>query len=295
MPVFDELQPASFGDVKFPVREITVHGGIRYKLHEYPHRPGSKIEKLGRKAYEIDVAIPFHANLIGWPNLWPEGLSEIRTLGEAQFTRELFIPTIGAVPAVCVDWSQVMTAKVRSGEDVHLKFIEDTTNDFLFDALVQVTKVDLAGLLKNFEIAAEPVKPRPSLFDSISDLTLAISTVGDTVSDAANQVAAKVAQCKDLIETADRTLKILTRPDETAAPIIEALHDLWSALDTLERDIAETRTPLIPYVVPRTMSVGEISAALYRDGTRGAEIMQINPLPDPFLVKAGTTLQVYAE
>lgn len=294
MPVFDELQRARFGDVEFPVREISVHGGIRYKLHEYPHRPGSKIEKLGRKAYEIEVSVPFHANLIGWPNLWPEGLSEIRTLGEAQFTRELLIPTIGTVPAVCVDWSQVMSAKIRSGEDVRLKFIEDATSDFLFDALVQVTKVDLAALLKDFKIAAEKVTPRPTLFDSIDDLTLAISTVGDTASDAANQVAAKVAQCKELIETADRTLKVLTRPDETAAPIIESMRDLWVALDTLERDIAETRTPLIPYVVPRTMSVGEISDALYQDGTRGAEIMRINPLTDPFLVKAGTRLQVYA-
>ena len=295
MPVFDELQRASFAGVEFPVREITVHGGIRYKLHEYPHRPSAKIEKLGRKPYEIDVSGPFHANLIGWPDLWPDGLSAIRTLGESQATRELYIPTIGGVPAVCVDWSQVMSAKVRSGEDVHLKFVEDTTNDFLFDALVQVTKVDLASLLQDFRVAAEPVKPRPTLFDSIDSLTLAIASVGDTVTDAANQVGAKIAQCKELIETADRTLRVLSRPDETAQPIIDSLRDLWESMDTLERNATSVSTSLYPFTVPRTMSVSEISASLYGDGTRGVEIMSLNPITDPFQVRAGTVLQVYGE
>ena len=42
------------------------------------------------------------------------------------------------------------------------------------------------------------------------------------------------------------------------------------------------------------MTVSDISFDLYADGTRGAQIMSLNPMRDPFAVRSGTVLNVYA-
>lgn len=294
MALFDLLQRASFGGFQFPTRDVSVHGGIRHKLHEYPHQPSAKIEKLGRKPYEIEMVVPFHDNLIGWPDLFPTTLAEIRQLMESEVTKDLLIPTIGTIPAVLVDMSEKMSSKVRSGVEVTLKWVEDTATKVDFEDL-GVTSPDVAAELANFTVAAEAVKPRPSLFDSITSLTNSISAIRGEVELAANDVEAKINQCKELITTADRTLDVLRKPDEIAAPVVEAMRNLWEALDTFERNLQATGVPKIQYLVPRDMSVADISFALYEDGTRGAEIMSLNPMRDPFSVRSGTVLNVYAE
>lgn len=293
--LFDELQRASFGGVEFPTRDVSVHGGIRHKLHEYPHQPSAKIEKLGRKPYEIEMVVPFHNNLIGWPVLYPGGINSIRQLMEDEKTSDLLIPTIGTLPCVLVDITEKMSAKVRSGVEVTLKFIEDTLTTGLEVGVTSTAFVDLASQLADFTIAAEKVTPRPKLFDGITDLTNSISAIRGEVEMAANDVEGKILQCKALIDTADRTLDVLRKPDEIAAPIIEAMRNLWESLDTFERHLQGTGVPLITYVVPRDMTVSDISFDLYQDGTRGAQIMSLNPMRDPFAVRGGTQINVYAE
>ena len=296
MAVFDQLQKAEFAGVVFPVREVDVTGGIRYHLHEYPHSPSAKIEKLGRKPYEIRMSVPFHANLIGYPGLWPDRLQSLRAVWESQRSEDLVIPTIGTLKCVCVEWPTKAVATIRSGESADLRFIEDTTNEFLFDSLVSPTVDDIAAQLQDFTIAVDALnEPANDLFDSIKAITDSIASIKDTITDTSNQVVSKLAQLKALIETADATLQILQHPEQTVADVVNAQRELWDSADRLERDLLSQRAEIVLYTVPRTMSVGEIATALYGDASRGAEILSMNPIDDAFAIKAGTVLRVYAE
>lgn len=294
MAAFDSLQRASFIGVEFPVREVDCNGGIRYHVHEYPHAPGGKVEKMGRKPYEIRMTVPFHANLFGWKDLWPDSLQKLRASWEAERTGDLVIPTIGTLPCVCVDWPGKMRANVRSGEDFELRFIEDTENAFLFDALVQAAANDVAGAAVALQDAADEAEYKPSFLDSIAALTASIGNIKDQLQDVGGSVTSAISQIKDLVQTADDTASFLKNPSAEVVKILDAMHELWDAVDRLDRDIREERAPLIDFFVPRDMSIGEIAAQLYGDASRGGELLGLNPVPDAFAVRAGTSLRAYA-
>ena len=82
MPLFDNLERASFAGYAFPVSDVEVTGGLRDHVHEYPHSPGGAPEKLGRKLYEFSFTSPMLAGFPRYPKLWPETAASLRIVFE---------------------------------------------------------------------------------------------------------------------------------------------------------------------------------------------------------------------
>lgn len=130
------LPGASFAGFRFPIRELHVRGSLRHHLHEYPHSPGAALEGLGRRLYEFRMTAPFHETFRSYPKLYPETLASLRTIFDGGLAWDLVVPWIGTIQARCIEWTQHLVAKVQSGEDVELVFLEDRDEAFLIDKLV---------------------------------------------------------------------------------------------------------------------------------------------------------------
>lgn len=117
MPVFDQLQRASFFEIPFPVKSVHIRGRLRRHEHEYLRVPGALNEKLGRGLYMIEMEAVFDANIKGYGRLWPNSLGQLREIYEQELTGDLVVPTIGTIPAFITEWDQTAEmGRVRSGK-----------------------------------------------------------------------------------------------------------------------------------------------------------------------------------
>jgi len=306
MPAFDSLKRASFDGIEFPVRRMTVHGSLRFHVHEYPHTAGGQIETLGRKLYEIKMSVPMHATFPGYPDLWPVGLKRLRTLFENEETAKLYIPTIGEILAVCTDWPVTMDAKARSGEDAEFTFLEDQSSVFLVQGLIKTQAANIgnandqltavmvdvqtndpdtfAAIQDDLSAAGTPT----DIFSAIQDVANSIFAVRDQIDDFGLALESKILSLESLIEQADAVLS-----DPTLFRIHRALMDLWASADQLLQDLHQKNGELQSYRVPRTMAVSDISIAIYGDNSHGVELLQLNDIDDAFAVKPGSVVRYY--
>lgn len=294
MPVFDQLQRASFDGLEFPVRGVGIKGSYRHHDHEYLRTPGAVIEKLERGLYMVEMDAVFDVNVRGYGDLWPAGLAAMRSKFEQGITSALTIPTIGTIRAFMPEWDQSADmGKVRSGERCRLVFKEDQSQLFLSDAAAKVQQSSVAAsgeklavTLEDFELPEE----EQSVFDEIQDISNSILAIKDQGDLYGGLLAAKVEQLAGLIRAADETLESLKDP--VNHELLEALHELWEATVTLGQNLAESPRGPRTYTTPRQMTVGDVAAETQKLGGTddAARIMLNNSLPDPFAIPAGTRI-----
>lgn len=290
---FDQLLFASFDSIQFPVRKVTVKGGIREHSHEYPKVPGAASEKLGRKLYTISMNGPFYNNLLPpWDeSLWPGALSDLRDRFEEELTSDLLIPTIGTIKAFCTNWSQTMDARIRSGEDVELEFKEDQSSAFLLDGIINIKGTSLLAEGKSLEEIATAA----GLNDIFAELEAQIDGVTAIIGTAEMYSGAGQAKLAGLISTFDRldaTVGALNDPAN--ATLLEAYLNSWASAQALQQDLLRQQRPLIIYEVPTLMAVSDVSRAIYGDTSKATDILGLNPIEDAFAIRRGTVLRVYA-
>lgn len=309
MPAFDRLQRAAFARIEFPIEEVTVSGAIREHEHKYPHAPGAALEKLGRELYEIRMRAQFHDSFKGYPNLWPGSLAQLRSLYEAETTEDLVIPTIGTIRATCVRWTQTAAPKrARSGESVEFVFKEDLEQAFLVTSLVTTSRNtfsedtrDLSAEVQKLRDAGPGAFPTEaersfqlSIFDQIQQASNDILGLLDSVDESSNLLLAKVEQMKRILDNADRQAKALGNAEN--ATLLAAFLSVWDAVIGVEKDLLGKNGGIQQYTLIRQMSVSELSKTLYSgDGTHAVELMQINPIRDPFAIPAQTTVRYYPQ
>ncbi len=309
LDLFAQLPPASFDYIPFPVTKVTVKGGLRHKVHEYPKSPGGAPEKLGRKLYQISMHAIFDEALLapwnqGAEHLWPGQLADLFDRFDEGLTSQLVIPTVGKIQACCVNWSKEMEVKARrSGETVELEFLEDESSAYLIQNLIQVRVGDLSakGLILTQTAALSPFVQTvlvpasvTTIFDQIAaaiGVVQGLLSAADTVS---GVLLLAVNSVLNLFSVLDDPLGAIF-DDAANADLLEATLEAWAAAQRLQQDILQREAvPLIPYITPRTMSVGEVANDLYGDPERAAEIMQLNALADPLAIPSSTELVVYS-
>lgn len=300
MPIFDQLQRASFDGLEFPVRAVQIRGQYRHFDHVYLRVPGAVIEKLERDPYTFEMDALFSSTIKGYGDLWPGGIAAMRSKFERGLTAPLTIPTIGTVPALITNWDQSADmGKMRSGESVKITFKEDQSETNLTLAIAEVDQTSLANsadrLGRVVQGAFMEYPEDASLFDKIQDAANAVLAIKDQAGLYGGLVSAKVAQLTSYISQADQMAQSLRDPQRHE--LLDALLELWDAAVTLGKNLAEgPRGPRI-YVVPRTMSVSDIAAATQDlGGTDDANtIMLNNYLEDPFQVEAGAQILYFAQ
>jgi prophage DNA circulation protein len=283
--------------VEFPVRHVQVHGSGRKHIHEYSHSPGGAIEKLGRKLYEIRMSCPFMETFDLYPNLWPLGLDSLRNSFERQDTGDLTIPTLGTIKAICDDWSQMMEARVQSGEEVELAFTEDQSQLFLVDEIIGNGQTRINDTFVRFEDEVNKLTPeQASIFDGIRDAANGVLAFVDQARAFGMLLQAKLDGLETLIAEADADITfgngILQDPENFF--LWNSLRDLWASANQLTSDIFQQQIQLQTFIVPMTMSIADVSVAIYGDATHAVDLLQTNAsFDDAFAIVAGTKINYY--
>jgi prophage DNA circulation protein len=314
--VFDTLQRASFAGYEFAVSHLDVTGGLRDHVHEYPHSPGGAPEKLGRRLYEFHYTIPLYQGQPRYPKAFPETMQSLLIVFEGGKTFDLVVPILGTISAYCTSWRVVVDPKAaRNGVTLEATFREDQSNLFLVTELVAQTASGFSAALADYNQAlADQISrledaealidaPDPVLLLQIppADLSLfyAIATAAsillDEIADADTYGAAVAGLADDVVTlclNADATCSSLN--DCTAYPLLYALQGVWSQAQQIANDALQTGITVVEYTVPEPgQSVTVISTAIYGDSSHAIELMQTNPIEDPFRVPPGTVLKAY--
>jgi prophage DNA circulation protein len=290
---FEQLPRPSFAGIEFPYETMRIRGGLRDHVHEYPHAPGGAPEKMGRKLYEFEFNCQFQTTFAAYPGLWPKRLAKLRHMWESELTATLVVPTIGKIDAYAFDWEQEATAKILSGERVQIKFREDQSSAFLIEQFITVQTNRIKTKGDRFAKEAAKVTPRESLFDSITDAANSVLAVVDTVQTYGNLVEAKLLLLSQLCKEADQRLDVLN--DVTKWQLLDALHDLWASSNELNKNIQKKLGKLVPFKLPFPMSIQDLATQFYGDTERVVELLQLNPIEDPFLIPAGFELRYIQE
>lgn len=283
------------GAVEFAYSELTVKGGIRHALHEFPHSPGAEVEKMGRKAYVITFTCTFH-RVPGseldkqYPELYPTRLRQLREMFEKEITAELVVPTIGTIKAVATSWTQTKRAQETTGEEVSLEFVEDQDTTRAFDDQTSdygMSKMAEANdaLLAAAALADFKKGTTQSIFQDINDAITSVQAVFGQADAYSRLVEGKIQAVVNLCSFADSQVDELQDP--TNHLVVDALKDLWLAAQQLAANVVESRMQLREYKVPRLMSVGQIATTLYGSSDRAVDLLQLNAFEDALSVPAG--------
>ena len=288
---FDELQAAQFEDIKFPVNKITVSGGLRDHVHEYPHSPGGAPEKLGRKLYTIKMHIPALQGFKKYPNLWPEGMDQLRQIFEEERTAALVIPTLGTIQAYAINWVEDTDASIRNGVMVDLEFREDQSSAYLLTQMIDIDQSSVSAALAELVLELKLANIGGDFFSSIQNAANSLLAVKDQAELYANVIEAKAEGLSRLCQQADELLQPLNNP--ARFKVLNALHTLWSASNKLGKDALKLAIPTTPFVTAALMSVTDVSIAIYGDTSHAMDLMRGNQLLDPLSLPIGTVLKYY--
>lgn len=295
--IFPNLPKAQFGDVKFPWEEITINGVLRDYIHEFPHTPTGKPEKMGRKNYEISFSVPFFDDFPLYPNLWSISLPAIVELFETEKTLALVIPIYGTINCYIRTLRRTASSQVLSGERVELLFIEDDNPDnFVADRIIEFGDSSNAMVLSNAELqnlAAEDSLisvPNASILSAIDDTVNLVVGVRDQADIYGDLLEAKALRLQGDLASLDAALSFNT---PNGAKAMDALQQLWSQAISLGKDVQNKKTDLRIFTTPSLMSMPDVSTAIYGDTTHTIELLQINPVADGFAIPPNTQIKYY--
>lgn len=295
---FDGLKPLSFANIAFPYKTYRVTGGIRKHEFNYPHNPGGVTEKLGRKLYQVHVSSNFTQGLLRlYPNLWTD-LKNLRRHFANQDTGSFNIPHIGEMSMFVDDWTETVNAKDRSTIDVDMTFTEEMPNDFTIGDIAKTnTGQTFSDALDTFnaQVLLNQLlltQNTQNIFGAVNAICSSILGIKDQFDLYGSLIVSKIEGATQIIRNADQQVQELNNPDFW--PLLDALHDLWSACVQLQQDIQQTGVQLRVFTTPIRMTVAQISAAIFGDNSRAIDIMTLNPLDDPFSIPAGFQIQYYA-
>ncbi len=288
-----EMRRMSFDGVAFPYQRVSIKGGLRYHIHEYPHVHGGSLEKLGRRLYEIRVATRFDSRSIRDSSvLWPATLDGFCDWFEQGKSRDLFIPWIGTIKACCVNWSRELNIRAASGEDVEFEFVEDMDEALRVSSALVFKSNTFNTASGKWATLEREITPRPNIFDMINSAVNVVLAAMGTQQMWTRLVIAKIEGLIGLIKLADKTVKELNDP--LNHEVLDALLDLWLATQQLGKDVTQQGNLLKQWTTPRIMTVGEAATAIYGSTQRASEIMQLNALEDPYAIPANFDLFYFA-
>ena len=300
MPSYPDFQKASFNAINFPYSQVSIKGGIRHHVHEYPHSPGGDVEKLGRKLYVFRFRVPFH-DIPGsrleqdYQGLFVDRLRTLIALFDRQTTADLVVPSVGTMKCVATDWDGTGDmAEALSGETWNFEFIEDVDQASIVKDIPNLGIHAMKAAAADLQLKADAHGFKPSIFQAINDAVTAVDAVFGVADQYSRLLAAKIEAVAELCSRADREVKEFLDPMNHA--VLEALKDLWAnAVDLAQNVPGLQGGQLSVFRVPTLMSIGQVATRLYGSAARGTDIMQINPIEDPFAIKAGTELKYVKE
>lgn len=290
---FDGLPRASFAGIEYPILNQTVRGGVRDKIHEYPHADGGAPEKLGRRLYTIKQTASFKDVYKNYGNLWPDKLRQLLLLCESSTTDKLVVPTVGALQVYAKNWTRNVDFKIRSGEIVELEWQEDGSDALSLNSAIFLSNgvASIAQLANAIYVPVDVNAVDTSWFAELNRAVNAVQQIKDQANLAGRILESRIQYAMGVCNTIDGLTSMQTAGH---AQVVDQVHALWAALQQFGADIKSKALVQQTFNVPVQMSISDVAAQLFGDTSRAMEILQMNPINDAFAIPAGTKLQYYA-
>ena len=107
-------------------------------------------------------------------------------------------------------------------------------------------------------------------------------------------MGAILAAQADRVMNACATLEALVLfNDPMNWPVLDAVHDVWASANAVSLDALAQSLPLESFFVPRTMTVSEVSIAVYGDTTYALQLLQLNAFDDALAIPPGAIVLYY--
>jgi hypothetical protein len=300
MATFDSLQPLTFGTKRIPFKEYDITFAGRSHIHEYPHADGGAPEKLGRKLLVVHVEGRIDAALFGvqYAGNWPDTAEYLRYQAQTQNTLDLTIPTVGTFSAFIHDngYKEKRKSTDLSGFDISIDFIEDTSDSFVASQIAKIDTNALDAALSNYQLqliknSLTQTKDEIDLFDLIMNIASDIQALRDQFQLYSALVNAKFMSFFSAVQKADATAKWLIRPENVLG--YKAFQELWNAGVKAYADVQSKSAQLLEYITLRDETLSQVSVDIFKNSEHANDLLGLNAITDPFLIKAGTHIRYY--
>jgi prophage DNA circulation protein len=292
-----QLVQLSFEGIVFPYTEITRELDIRYHVHEYPHMPGGAPEKLGRKLWSFRIESPFHGDLLPekYRELWPQNLAKLINMFEEQKTGDLVLPQVGVpIRAFYTGGKFTLRTSNTSGESASMTFLEDSERARLIDSIIAIKS---AGLVKVQEASKDEIAKLPSqergIFDTIMQAVSSVLAYKDQFDLYSNLLEAKCLAVIQMLRTVIATNKTLLDPGKFL--LLDLMHELLTETIGVYKDQQSKGLATTTYTVERDTTLSNLSFVLFKTSGRAAELMALNAIEDPTVIKQGTSIRYYKD
>lgn len=304
--VFEQYGPCRWvcrgNDVSFPILSIKEQGGNRIVEHKRPFREGAKLDDTGAEPFVWTITGVFEnslqeSGLRQDEPLYPDTLNRLIRSLSVHETGNLYLPTRGAVRARPKNWDRSESNELRDYATLVITFVEDNEDAVDRAALKEPSA---SGSLKRLAEKAKFSAAKAGTF-SLGDLQAAAEDLQNLMQApgrAIDDVTRAIEKVKNICK---RTLRVMSQETQRISQFVSAPEEsdlarqLSELMDVaagaeLQRNSGTTRAGLTrTYVVPADTDLYTIAAALGVDPTLLADL---NFLPDPLWINAGTKLRV---
>jgi hypothetical protein len=314
LPTFDA---AMFGGLTFPYKERNLESSFRAPIHEFPGLHGGTVEKLGRRIWTVRFQAIFDTEvgrLRGYDDqngmrLYPDVLDQFESFYAQGLSFPLRVPPRPFFRATITEFSRRLSANSLSGEDASITFTEDVIPFAEEDPTLGPSVIEprLAFLrleterLKAELVAAEPeaIGFRLGARPTANDINLLEKVIGladdlmglfDKAELAQAFLAAKAEAVAQTMGRLESRIRLVQNPE--AWPITNAIHNLRSSVFSMAEALRVTQQ-IREHVVATTSDLPGVSLQIFGTTQRGADLLDLNDIPDPFVIPAGTKLRYF--
>lgn len=289
MAYLDTLGRFSLDGTALPYQRIRLRGGQRDHVHEFPYVPGGLPERFGRKLYEVTVSIKIDDGIMRAGGFYQgrnlfTNMAVMRGRWEDGLVQRIGLPNIGEIRGYATSWDQELDVRLRSGETFEVVFREDQDQASLVAKTLSTKPVAALATALGAMDMQMPDDP-PGLLQQLRDAVNQLLAFRDTAEMWVGYVADKILGLLLLFQEVDETLDILRDP--LNSELLDAIHALWAAVQQMQSEAGE----LAFFVTPRDMDVSTIALVIYGSTAKAVEVMNLNPLDDPYAVPAGTRIR----
>lgn len=282
----EQLEQASFRNVKFNI--ISCDDSLQRRIveHEYPYRNGAELEDLGRKARPGKYVVVFFGE---------ESLAELNVfmkVCDAGKTGKFVHPTLGAWQAKVINVELRQASSARDQIEVNLEIREDGVNTTLPDLFsINAAKAVLDKAVDNLSTAKDNLDVDIGSIDTLISDANDFSSNVDTIIDDPNE---RLNQIHDRTKTAIRDIN--TSIDDTSSwPVLTACRRCFATAQDIKEKLESLAPRKVSYDTVVEVPLAVLANTLYSDSERADDLLRMNKIKNPFLVPAATTLKVYDE
>lgn len=308
--IFSEYKPAQFTvggrSFAFAVTKIDEIGANRLIERERPYRDGAKLDDTGSKATRWTLEAIFENSIEdeglntinGGKLLYPDVLNQLIDLFKVHETGDLVVPTVGKRRARAESYRRTEAADQRDCALVSFVFTEDN-EDSVNASSIQAPTAN-ANARRLGETTTFSAQTMGSWSQALSQLNVFMYQLEGLVTSPIDSVQRIRQGARQVGMHAVRVTQTFSRPDRAGRNLM-----LDPSNGHLERKLAQQveiaaraanearrgRPKLVQLVFRETTSLFRISIVVNQ---AFEDLLSVNPDVDPFLIPAGTVVNVFA-